>query len=470
MRSGSTGLRLLLQIAMLPLSITAPVGANTVWHVKPGGGGTQTGLDWANAFGTIEQALTASSPTADAQGHTDEVWVAEGTFIPANLTSPLHGFAITKPLKLYGGFKGTEASVQGRGGSFFKTILDGEIGGSPGTFDNANHVVEIYNAGDVVVDGFRIQNGFAISPAPEGAGISSVATNLDLANCFVQHNSCAVSYLGSNRGGGLYFTGSTTTLCNLRLWNCEFTDNDAELGGAFYGENLLRGEVVNTHFLSNSAVFGGGAVCLQGMQSGANSRLDFTNCVFHENTVVGVPFTAGLGGALFLGDFNGGGLGANAQLVNCTLSDNACPNPPIVGGQAIYITSNSQVTISNSIVYYNNSGFSPIAGPATISYSDIEGGWTPGSGIISSIPQFANHALGRLTLTASSPCLDAADYGQLPLDDLDLDGDGNTSEVIPFDLASQVRLVDQIPLTDSGVGGHGQSTYTYLDMGAFERP
>jgi len=135
------------------------------------------------------------------------------------------------------------------------------------------------------------------------------------------------------------------------------------------------------------------------------------------------------------------------------------------------IGTGSQATVYNSIFFWNNSnGFgtpAPVDGAATIDYTDIEGGWASGNNKDAD-PKFVNLPGGNLTLRLgppNSPCLDAADYSKLPSDVLDVDGDGNVTEIIPWDIAWQTRWIDQSTVGDSGTG-----TFTFLDMGAYELP
>jgi hypothetical protein len=63
-----------------------------------------------------------------------------------------------------------------------------------------------------------------------------------------------------------------------------------------------------------------------------------------------------------------------------------------------------------------------------------------------------------------SPCIDAADNAALPADRTDLDDDGDTSELLPIDLAGGPRFVDDLLTPDTGEG-----TPPIVDMGAYER-
>jgi parallel beta-helix repeat protein len=72
--------------------------------------------------------------------------------------------------------------------------------------------------------------------------------------------------------------------------------------------------------------------------------------------------------------------------------------------------------------------------------------------------------LGDLQLSAGSPCVDAGDNAGVPVDALDLDGDGDFSERLPFDRIGSPRFVDDPVAADVGGG-----VAPIVDMGAYER-
>jgi predicted outer membrane repeat protein len=414
-----------------------------------------------------------------------EIWVAQGTYKPTSVTT---GFSITKKLKLYGGFAGGEASIAARPGYFLQTILEGDIPGTPGNLtDNAEHVVTVLHvagssgSAGVVIDGFHIRNGYASSPGNsldlDGGGIYSECSDLDLSNCFIRRNS-------AHDGGGLYFTGgcgpqgqfvpglSRPNTLHIKL--CEFGNGDINFsidkntadhyGGAIFGQ-VLNGEVVNTTFLQDIATQYGGGVFLWRM--GLRNRLDFTNCVFWRN------HANAAGGAMYLGE-TAALEGANAKLVNCTFAQNSTSS--CIDGTALNVSTHAIGMIYNSIFWHNYApGFPlcggnspPIVGNPTVEYSDVQLGWTGTTNIISD-PLFVSFdPLFNLRLSANSLCLDHADYTRLPLDSLDVDGDGSTSEVMPIDEDGAARLYD-----DGPPGGQGNPACPpgpcILDMGAYER-
>lgn len=85
----------------------------------------------------------------------------------------------------------------------------------------------------------------------------------------------------------------------------------------------------------------------------------------------------------------------------------------------------------------------------------MQGGY-PGSNIDAD-PCFVNPGNNDFHLRPDSPCIDRGDNNSIPSDTTDLDGDGNTTEPIPFDLDGNPRIVDG--------NNDGNSV---VDMGAYE--
>lgn len=113
---------------LLPIFILLGLNAITA-HAQPiyvndDAGGANTGATWEDAFTSLQDALAAA-----AAG--DEIWVAEGICLPAALGgSRSSSFVLDKNLKLYGGFAGTENSLEDREDPVdFPTILSGDLNG-----------------------------------------------------------------------------------------------------------------------------------------------------------------------------------------------------------------------------------------------------------------------------------------------------------------------------------------------------
>ena len=287
-------------------------------------------------------------------------------------------------------------------------------------------------------------------------------------------------------GGGMYCHDSSPTILD-----CIFTLNYAQVGSA------IRTQGTATPMMRDCMFFGN-TVLTDGTVGVASSGITLANCTFLANTAGGVS-------ALLIGldavdahvvncrfFENAGGFlgptidGSNSTWVNCVFSRNAVnsPEPAVLittggrtlvtgstfagnGDRAIF-ESGGGVTVSNCIVW--GSTLSPFGGNVDVTYSDVEGGW-PGTGNIDGDPLFVQPGTDNLRLSIGSPCLDMGSNDALPADTLDVDGDGNTTEPIPYDVDGQLRIqngtVDmgsyegEFPLLDPAAGTQG------LDNGEF---
>ena len=211
--------------------------------------------------------------------------------------------------------------------------------------------------------------------------------------------------------------------------------------------------IVNTTFVNNYAVNHGGAMVVQY----TTSTPLVVNCTFSGNST----------------DWNAGGLAnlwyAHTTVVNSTFSNNTGNN-----GGGIVNLENGNATVRNTILWGNQAPQIGLQSGATISvqYSLIEGGWTD-TGNISDDPLFvdpdgADDTIGTmdddLRLQDTSPAIDAADNTSVPVDVTDMDGDGDTAELTPFDQDGKERFADMPTVSDTGNG-----TAPIVDMGAFEK-
>ena len=179
-----------------------------------------------------------------------------------------------------------------------------------------------------------------------------------------------------------------------------------------------------------------------------------------------------------------GNVQSSLHLANCTVSGNSAS---WYGGGIYNNTSHpatpSLITLTNTIVWGNTVGgwggasaqiVDDQYATTTAEYSCIKGGWV-GTGNIATDPLFMN-ADGAdgiagtedddLRLRPGSPCIDAGNNDAVPLDEYDLDDDGDTAEPIPFDLAWLARFLDDPGTVDTG--NAGALGGPIVDMGAYE--
>jgi predicted outer membrane repeat protein len=225
--------------------------------------------------------------------------------------------------------------------------------------------------------------------------------------------------------------------------HCTFIGNNAGDGGAIFADGEgVAGRIENCLFVGNSTALWGGAIRTRG-------RYTVENCTFVGNTA------AARGGAVAVTD-----AGEIVQLTNCVIWGNSAPTGPQlwVGDTA------NELIVRYCTVEGGQSGVS-VFGSSVLT-------WGPGS--LSSDPLFVdadgldNNALtygdNDYRLMLASPCVDAGDTSALPLDFYDLDGDLDTSEILPVDLDFNARRVNVPAAVDTGVG-----PAPVVDIGAYER-
>jgi hypothetical protein len=387
-----TGLALLFLAALLwGLQGVTPVRADPGDLYVDGAIGSDT-TDCSNPAApceTIGYALTQA-------GNGDEIRVAEGTY-----TETLD-IAITVTLK--GGYTISGTLWLPRTG---ETVVDAN-----GADDAA---VWIYPNASVTVEGFTVQGanhisdgggGFLIdratavisgtvirnNSAPGGGGIwvekwVGYPGNLSLINSSLLSNTAS-----TEGGGGLSVVGAIATLDNV-----DVRGNSAPNGQS--GGIEVRGgstvNVVDSTIADNSTRDHGGAATIE-----PGATLNLTNTLIAGNSTTS-------------GNANVFGVDSDVTIMNSSISDN---NPQ--GAQAVILWS-GHLTITNSILW--NNAQSLLADPPcptciTVSYSDIEGGWT-GTGNINSDPLFVGG--GDYHLQVGSPCIDKGTAVGAPTHDIE---------------------------------------------------
>ncbi len=431
-------------------------GQNTIFVDASNIGGVNNGSSWTDAYLELSTALNNASSG-------DQIWVAQGTYFPTSTTNRLVSFQIPQNIEIYGGFIGTETTLSQRDWENNLTILSGDIGTQGDVTDNSNNVIFVNKTTTFfILDGFTIQDGNADGIyLKSGAGmfISSYAdsnpSNPVINNCTFKSNT------SEDNGGAIYIEAGAGGVASPIFENCTFEKNESGFsGGAVYNSGYSSGDIstifIDCMFANNLAGESGGAVFNHGGQGGS-ANVTFKQCNFESNTS-----TQGHGGAMYnLGSISNGesspiiincrfydnsGFAAGAiynngtdtgnsspDIINCTFVRNFTTGAGGTGG-AIYcngsVGGNSSPIISNTIIWGNNAPFNSqvirsVEGSPTIQYSlvdaadctALQSGTNPnitcGAGMIYNIdPLFTYQAGGDLTLTLSSPAIDAGDNTQ----------------------------------------------------------
>lgn len=461
-----------------------------VLHVDASATGAGTGLSWADAFPTLQHALSLG-------GTGYEIWVAGGRYLPDQgpgqiNDNPAATFGLIDGVAIYGGFSGSETLRASRNPATHPTILSGDLGGDDLNLDG-NQIAEtntdivgansrsVVTGSDTtattILDGFTLTAGNATM----GGGLFIDHGQPMIRNCSFQGNraengggvgldhgsaprieSCGFSgNLATTTGGAICMEDSSAIVSR-----CEITFNQAAYGGGI-GATASTLDLIQTPLSANHATSGGGALYID-----RACRLTAANCILSGNI-------ADTGGALF-------NLSGDVSMKNCTITGNT---GRLSAGGLYHSYSNVFVgvpTFINCIIWNNLSGPSTNL-PASSSYyfslivprfvsclianSKTGGVWntslgTDAGGNLNSDPLFLSPvdtslgltSTGNLRLLSGSPAIDAGNSPALPTDTTDIDHDGNISEILPLDLAEAPRLqgsaVD-IGAYETAAGGPG---------------
>jgi parallel beta-helix repeat protein len=498
-----TWLRGLTVLLVATLWAAASVEAQTTWYVDddapndPGPGDPSVSDPLED--GSSEHPFDAIQEGIDAAADADTVLVLDGTYTGAgNRDLDFGGRLIT--VRSENGPENCIIDCQGSGRGFH--FHSGETAASAAA-------------------GFTITSGYLFEE--HGAGLYCVGSSPTIANCTIAGN---VADFAS--GGGVCCSDSDATIMNCTITgnshngvacfgggptiaNCVITENWTTLmvfgtGVVCWSSNAI---IMNCTVAGNTGgVSGGGVCCFGGSPAITNSTvtgnwaylagggiacwevssLTVSNCTIAGNTV-----DSDIGGGIYCWQsstaritncvivrngayYGGGAIGCEESgsviATNCTLAGSTVAHGT---GGALCCRAGGSATIINCILW----GDSPdeVDGPAVVTHSDIEGGLT-GEGNIDADPLFVDpdgpdddpntFEDNDYRLSAGSPCIDAADNEAVPADTLDLDGDGDVDEPIPFDLDGNPRFVDDPNTEDTGNPDPGYPGLPIVDMGAYE--
>ena len=339
-----------------------------ILYVMQGAAGN--GSRWDEALGTLEEALHLAHYCTNIT----QIWVATGIYRPGYeaedyfISNPTqqydstdNAFVLPSNVAVYGGFAGTETSLDQRNIANNPTILDGDMGS--GTY--AYHVVIAAGISNSLLDGFTIQNGNAAGTGnfvtinnedvydihgggiylknatvnfynltitdnhadENGAGmfIETADANIDLHNSLVSNNTAGID------GGGIY----AHELYSFTVENTEITDNEAtENGAGMYIETASANiGLYNSVVSNNTAEINGGGIYASELYSFTVDNTEITDNIATQN-----------GGGVYANDLS------NFTMDNTKITDNTATNQ---SGGGIYANELSNFTVNNTLISDN---------------------------------------------------------------------------------------------------------------------
>ena len=445
-----------------PLSLPIPDSVVFVDCDAPTGG---NGADWSSAFRDLQAALdlaTAMNADGDAENDVDQIWIAEGTYRPSARLLPDEArsitFSMVDGVTLYGGFAGTETALEERSlAAGHETILSGDVGVANAMSDNAYTVVYCESQIEAGLDGVTVTGGNAdgVSPALSGevagggvfnrgvlavkaaaiignsahygAGIHNSLGSLRVQDSLIASNSAS----GGDGGGILNWQGS------VQVVNSALNGNSAGDGGAIGNRGDFR--MVNSTLVGNSAEGNGGGIISTDFLSVTTSTIAGNTAasgggVYGDDNLLMMTYNTIIAGNQATNGVDLLVSGGSVDVRYCLIGD----------GSGLPALSDGQ---NGNVVGTMNSPIDPrlVRNP-----SDGGDGWgdnpaTP------TLDESANDDFGDLQLQLNSPAVNAGSNMMLSEDAFDMDGDGDTLEAIPFDLAGEARV-----------------RHTIVDMGAYE--
>jgi hypothetical protein len=320
---------------------------------------------------------------------------------------------LNEGVKIYGGFNGTETLLNQRDYVSNVCILSGDLNGNDIGFTNNTENVYHVVTGAANLTNATVLDGFTISGGNANGG-----------------------FCPTGCGGGILLRISGANNNSPMIGNLIVTNNSANYGSAIWcgtdgmtaATPAITAKFYNITIFNNRAISGNGTFIV-----GGPNRSTIANVLIHNNTVSGQ--SAGFQTCCNYSTVATARLTViNSTVANNTATSGCCGGVNLATGIGFY---------QNMIIWGNTATSSPqiggTGGTINVSYSDVQGGYV-GTGNINANPLFVNPAGGDFNLSPGSPCIDAGDNSLIPVDFLDIDKDGDVSEILPLDRAYNPRI------------------------------
>ncbi|MCP4966748.1 MAG: hypothetical protein GY926_16165, partial [bacterium] len=191
-----------------PYDTLADAGTAGTYYVDQSAAGGGGGLDWANAFTNLQDALTTT-----VSG--DIYHIAEGTYYPTTPGGSREtAFVVTDGIQLYGGYAAGGAS---RDPATYPTVLSGDIDLN-GQLDSDNSYHVLVGSSNTTLDGLTVTRGYADGEWDHQRGGGALLTRA-WSDALVQ-GSDFISNSSTDRGGAVYIDYGAWPTLEL---GCTFT-------------------------------------------------------------------------------------------------------------------------------------------------------------------------------------------------------------------------------------------------------